>query len=244
MARSNNWTKLKQRLKTRWEHKTDPIHLAVSLLLLVGAAVPALFPSLRFLGWPVVFVIDANLFALLLLAARRRECFLPDRLTALFIVPIIFAALVLAFASVFLRCNCFDKHELSNDPKTAAVTVSTTTLPDTLEAIYVSLAVITTGATDYAPTDGTGLFAVAAETLSGLLLLLAGFPLLAARRALFKETASPTSAQDGTFVVSKTADGRWEVKATGMQTKQSDEASAVVEVNIRNGQIISVKKPG
>jgi hypothetical protein len=56
-----------------------------------------------------------------------------------------------------------------------------------LEATYVSLDVITTAAPDYAPTDGAGRFAVAVETVSGLLLLLVAFPILAARLGLFEK---------------------------------------------------------
>jgi hypothetical protein len=223
----------------RW----DAIHSFISLLLLAGAAV-SLSPSLHWLGWPTAIVIDAYLFMLLLVAACRCYWWLPERLTALFIVPAIFAALVLAFATVFLTCDCFTKRELGNDPKTAAVTVSTTKLPDAREATYVSLAVITTAAADYAPADSAGRYAVGVETVSGLLFLLVAFPILAARLAEFEEGASPPGVPKGEFRVKRMSDGKWEVTVIEKKKKTSDEVLGdEAEVIIENGQIISVKKP-
>jgi hypothetical protein len=128
-------------------------------------------------------------------------------LTALAIVPLTFFALILAFATIFLKCDCFvGRGELGIEPTTAVVTVSekrgdlriepTTAvvtisppkmLHDGFQATYASLAVITTAAPDYAPTTPDGRFAVAFETVSGLLFLLVAFPILAARVALLQE---------------------------------------------------------
>jgi hypothetical protein len=168
-------------------HK-DVVHLVVSLLLFVGA-----WEALHFrrLGWPAVIGIDLYLFGLVFLAARRRYSWLPTRLLALFTLPITFFALVLAFATVFLKCHCFEKRDLHMDSQTKKITVSSTRLCNAVEATYVSLAVITTAAPDYAPNNPPGRFAVAVEAVSGLLFLLVAFPILAARLADFaKEEAS------------------------------------------------------
>src|SRR6266853_4371576 len=183
----------------RW----DAIHLILSVLLLALAGGSRL-PNLNWLGLPAVIGIDLYLFGLLLVAACRCYWMLPERLTALFIVPCTFLALVLAFGTLFLKCDCFEKRsefsiepavvtvsekrgDLRIEPKTAVITVSPPKmLPDGTQATYVSLAVITTAAPDYAPTNRQGDREVAEETVSGLLFLLVAFPILAARLALFK----------------------------------------------------------
>jgi hypothetical protein len=211
-AGSTRWGKVKSGWSTTWGkrlNRWDAIHFGVSLALFGGAWLSLDF---RWSGWPAVIVIYVDLVGLLLLAACRCHCWLPDRLTALAIVPLTFFALILAFATIFLKCDCFEQRgELSIEPKTAVVTVSEKRgdlsiepmtavvtisppqmLHDGLQATYVSLAVITTAAPDYAPTTRKGRSAVAWETVSGLLFLLVAFPILAARLALFPEGASRT----------------------------------------------------
>jgi hypothetical protein len=174
------WTQTWKKLKG-----LDATHFGVSVLLLAGAWVSL---GLRWSGWPAVIGIYVYLVGLLLLAACRCHTLLPDRLTALAIVPLTFFALIFAFATIFLKCDCFVSRELHIEPKRAAVTVSRPPkLPDAVEATYVSLAVITTAAPDYAPTTHEGRSAVAWETVSGLLFLLVAFPILAARLALLKD---------------------------------------------------------
>src|SRR6266705_1515129 len=84
--------------------RKDKIHLLVSLFLL---AVAWLSLRSRWSGWAAVIVIYVDLVGLLFLAACRRHTLLPDRLTALFTLPITFFALILAFATIFLKCDCF-----------------------------------------------------------------------------------------------------------------------------------------
>lgn len=136
---------------------------------------------------------------------------------------------------MFLRCDCFTKRELGNDPKTTAVTVSTTKLPSALDATNVSLAVITTAAADYAPTDNAGRRAVAAETVSGLLFLLVAFPILAARLALFEESTSPGPPPDGKFRVKKTSEG-WTVTIVREDESKLSEKLDELQVVFKDGK--------
>jgi len=221
----------------------DGVHLVVSVVLLVGAW-GSRFPSFTWLGWWPVIGILADLLLLLFLVACRCYSLLPQRLTALVIVALTFMALVLAFAALFLKCDCFEKRELSVNPKTSAVTVMRTKLPDAVEARYVSFAVITTAAAEYAPTDGDGGFAVEMETVSGLLFLLVAFPILAARLGEFDKRASPPGGPEGRFAVEIMSDGKWQVTVVEKVTTPSlvvlGKKAVVV---IQNGKVTAVEKP-
>jgi len=216
----------------------DGVHLLVSVLLLAGAW-SSRFPSFSSLGRYAVVGIDGYFLVLLLLAACRCHQLLPDRFTALFIALFTFAALVFAFATVFLENGRFEKRELGMDSRTKRVTVSSPTLTDAREARYVSLAVITTAAPDYAPTTSEGRREVALETLSGLLFLLVAFPILAARLAVFE---GPPKAPDGKFRV-KFSDGKWQVTVVrDVTTEVPGVLGEEAEVVITNGKVFSVTK--
>ncbi len=175
-------------VRRRW-NRWDAAHLIFSIACVVAALVSFGLDA-HGLGWFSVGLVDAYLIVVLVVAACRWFRLLLDRSTALAVVTFLFAAQVIAFATIYDTCDCFTRRDLGVDPRTADVTITTTKLTDHWEAAYLSLAVITTAATDYAPADGKARgqahFAVAFETVSGLLFLLVAFPLLAARLGLFK----------------------------------------------------------
>ena len=220
-------------LSTADMNRWDGFHSIVSALLLAGALLSLLF---HWLGLPAVIAVDLYLLVLLLLAACRCYSLLPDRFTALFIALFTFAALVCAFATVFLENGRFEKRDFYMDSQTKRIAVSSTTLPDAREATSVSLAVITTAAPDYAPTTPEGRSAVAFETVSGLLFLLVAFPILAARLAVFE---GPPKVPDLRFRA-KLTDGKWQVfQVTNVTTEAVIQE---IEVVIKKGKVDSVTK--
>jgi hypothetical protein len=205
-------------------------------VLVAGAFGSFFSPSVHWLGWLLVGIVDAYLIFLLVFAACRCFWLLLDRSTALVVVPFIFAALVVAFASLYGTCDCFIRRDFSVDAKTAAVTISTTKLTNHWEAAYLSLAVITTAAADYTPADGMARLAVALETVSGLLFLLAAFPILAARLALFEQSGSPGPPPDGKFRVKKTGEG-WAVTIIKEHETKLSENLEELQVVVKDGKV-------
>jgi len=178
-------------VRDRWKG-WDRAHLIFSIVC-AATALASFATSASGLGWSLVGLVDAYLIVLLVFVACQWIEPLPDRSTALVVVAFLFAALVVAFATIYGTCNCFTRQYLGADPRTATITLTKDTLTDHWEAAYVSLGVITTAATDYTPADGEARFAVAFETVSGLLFLLVAFPILATRLGLFKEPANPAA---------------------------------------------------
>lgn len=103
---------------------------------------------------------------------------LPNRLPALVAVPLIFGALVLAFAALYLLSQ-----DISSDKLGAVGT-------DFVRAIYFSLVTMTTlGFGDFAPQQNIGRIIVIAQLLSDLIFILMAFPILASRLAVLDDPA-------------------------------------------------------
>jgi hypothetical protein len=146
----------------------SPRHLCFSVLLAIIAAVVVALPSWPHLGWGLIVVTDVYLVLLLWCAsiqsAHRRETWprLPYRESAVFVLPMVFIALVLAFAALLRN---YTHGHLTY-----------------LGATYVSL--INFGSFTYDASEATShtlRFTIAAQLLNGILLLICALPLLVSR---------------------------------------------------------------
>ena len=151
----------------------------VALILLASAAgVVSVFTGCHMLAWIVIAMSDSYLLIVLLLAAIRSDdetfldkhpwitFFFPLKTTGLLVVTLLFVAVVSAFAGLYVGTDVFRP---SKTP---------------LDALYISFFIM--GFTDYSPNPGYGQFVVMAQLASGVLLLVALFPLLISRISTFK----------------------------------------------------------
>jgi Mn2+/Fe2+ NRAMP family transporter len=92
--------------------------------------------------------------------------FFPRRTAALLLVVLLFTAVLLGFAGLYVGTEIF----------------ASTKTP--LDAIYIS--VFTLALTDYSPKAGYGQIVVMSEVVNGVLLIVALFPLLISRISTFK----------------------------------------------------------
>ena len=92
--------------------------------------------------------------------------FFPRRTAALLLVVLLFTAVFLGFAGLYVGTEIF----------------ASTKTP--LDAIYIS--VFTLALTDYSPKAGYGQLVVMSEVVNGVLLIVALFPLLISRVSTFK----------------------------------------------------------
>lgn len=170
-------------LDWRWQKNRTPfligiVSAAVSIVLLAS--------GIPYLPWLVVAVIDTYLALLIRSAARTGMTHvehapkMPDRDWGLLVLPLLFIALVTAFAGIYIGPRS-TVHSSAGD------------LQDPWNAIYFSVVTITTvGYGDYAPVSTVARSAAVLELLSGMLVLLLAFPVLASRLAGFgdsRETA-------------------------------------------------------
>jgi len=92
--------------------------------------------------------------------------FFPRRTAGLLVVALLFVAVLSGFAGLYVGTNVF----AANKPP--------------LDAFYIS--VFTLALTDYSPKAGYGQVVVMMEVVSGVLLIVALFPLLISRISAFK----------------------------------------------------------
>jgi hypothetical protein len=160
------------------ETKRDIVLLLI-IFLVSTAGMISVFVSCRPLAWIVIVISDFYLTIVLLLAALRSDdegfldrhagmaAFFPTRRTVgLLIVTLLFVAVVSGFAGLYVGTEVFSP---SKTP---------------LDALYVSS--FTLAFTDYSPKAGYGQLVVLAQLSSGVLLLIALFPLVISRISTFK----------------------------------------------------------
>lgn len=189
------------------ERAVNSFHLGFPAIMLTLASV-AWIEEVACIGFVVVGLTDLLVGGMLYVTASRKEPaarakpferlkarrtlqhggYLPGRLEALVEIPLLGLVLVLAFASVF-QSDAF----VTRDPPVTAPDARATVPwepngPDRTDALMFSLATLT--ASD-APADLTvtdaGRWVVLFEVASGLLILIAAFPLVVARLADWEE---------------------------------------------------------
>jgi hypothetical protein len=153
--------------------------LVLTMFFVCGAGVLSVFTTSRTLAWIVIGISDFYLCTVLLLAALRShdEHFLhrhtwikaifPRRMPALFVAGFLLVAVVSGFGGLYVGTDIF------SSPKSA------------LDALYISA--FTLAFTDYSPKLGYGQVVVLAQFASGILLLIALFPLLISRISTYKD---------------------------------------------------------
>ena len=152
--------------------------LALIFFLVSATGVASVLSGRRPLAWIVIAISDSYLLLVLLFAALRSDdesfldrhpwvaIFFPRRTAALLLVALLFTAVLLGFAGLYVGTEIF----------------ASTKTP--LDAIYIS--VFTLALTDYSPKAGYGQLVVMSEVVNGVLLIVALFPLLISRISTFK----------------------------------------------------------
>jgi hypothetical protein len=152
--------------------------LVVLIFLVSAAGMASVFTGCRMLAWIVIAMSDAYLLIVMLLAAIRSDdetflgkypwitFFFPLKTTGLLVATLVFVAVVSGFAGLYVGTDVFHP---SKTP---------------LDALYISFFIM--GFTDYSPNPGYGQLVVMAQLVSGVLLLVALFPLLISRISTFK----------------------------------------------------------
>ena len=160
------------------EETRRDIVLIVIFSLVSAIGMTSVFWGCRLLAWIVIVISDSFLFIILLLSSLRSEDdgfsdrhpwttgFFPRRTVGLLLVALLFLAVVSGFAGLYVGAEVFPSGKTP------------------LDALYISFFIL--GFTDYSPTPGYGQLVVIAELLSGVLLLVALFPLLISRISTFK----------------------------------------------------------
>jgi hypothetical protein len=159
--------------------KTRRDVVLVFIIFLVSAAgVASVFTDCRILAWVVIGISDSYLSTVLLLAALRSDdenfldrhlwtaAFFPRKTTGIFVVVLVFLAIVSGFAGLYVGVEVFPSGKAP------------------LDALYISFFVM--GFTDYSPRPGYGQLVVIAQLVSGVLLLAALFPIHISRISTFK----------------------------------------------------------
>ena len=154
------------------------IVLVLIIFLLSSAGTTSVFVGCKILAWIVIVTSDLYLCIVLLLAALRSDDegfldrhswiarFFPRKTTGIFVGALLFLAIVSGFAGLYFGTEVF------RSGKTP------------LDALYISF--FTLGFTDYSPKPSYGQLVVMGQLASGVLLLLALFPLLITRISTFK----------------------------------------------------------
>jgi hypothetical protein len=153
--------------------------LVLVIFLVSAAGVISVFTGCRILAWIVIVISDLYLSIVLLLAALQSDDegfldrhawmtgFFPRRRTAgLVVVTLLFLAVVSGFAGLYVGTEVFSS------------------VKTPLDALYISS--FTLAFTDYSPKPGYGQLVVLGQLISGVLLLVALFPLLISRISTFK----------------------------------------------------------
>jgi hypothetical protein len=159
------------------ETKQHTILVLITFLLSV-AGITSVFAGYRSLAWIVIMISDLYLSIVLLLAALRSDdeafldrhswitFFFPLKTTGLLVVMLLFVAVISGFAGLYVGTAVFTPGK------------------SPLDAIYISCFIL--GFTDYSPSPGYGQLVVIGQLASGVLLMVALFPLLISRISTFK----------------------------------------------------------
>jgi ion channel len=157
-------------------------------LAAAGFGLSLLFSGHPYAEWGVVATVDFYLVALLLSAARtgrtsiERWPKMPDRDWGLLILLLLFVGLVSAFGGIYIGTG-----KVVHSPCSV--------LESSWDSLYFSIVTITTlGYGDYAPSSTYARYAVIAELVSGMLLLILAFPVLVSRLAAFGDSQRSVSA--------------------------------------------------
>jgi len=160
------------------EAKRD-IVLIVIFSLVSATGMASVLLGCRFLASIVLVISDSYLFSVLLLAAFRSDDdsllrrhswitrFFPRKTTGIFVVALLFLAIVSGFAGLYVGTRIFPSGKTP------------------LDALYISFFIM--GFTDYSPAPGYGQLVVIAQLVSGVLLLAAVFPIHISRISTFKD---------------------------------------------------------
>jgi hypothetical protein len=159
------------------ETKEDLVLLIItSVTSTIGMT--SVFVGSRPLAWMAILVSDSYLSVVLLFAAilsdngafATRQPWItglfPRRTTGLFVVALLLLSIVSGFAGLYVGTEVFQSSKTPGD------------------ALYISL--FTLAFTDYSPKPGYGQFVVVGQIASGILYLIAAFPLLISRIATFE----------------------------------------------------------
>ena len=153
--------------------------LALIFFCVSASGVASVVAGSRILAGIAIAISDLYLLLVLLFAALRSDDesfldrhpwaanFFPRRTAALLLVVLLFTAVLLGFAGLYVGTEIF----------------ASTKTP--LDAIYIS--VFTLALTDYSPKAGYGQLVVMSEVVNGVLLIVALFPLLISRISTFKD---------------------------------------------------------
>jgi hypothetical protein len=159
------------------ETKRDVV-LVMTTFFLCVAGVASVLASYRPLAWIVIVISDFYLATVLLLAALSSDNesfqhkhlwtkrFFPRRAPGLLVAGFLLGAVVSGFAGLYVGTEAFSP---AKSP---------------LDALYISFFTLTF--TDYSPKPGYGQLVVMGQLVSGILLLIALFPLLISRISTFK----------------------------------------------------------
>ena len=154
------------------------IVLIVIFSLVSATGMASVFLGCRFLARIVIVISDLYLSIVLLLAALRSDDdgflgrhlwitrFFPRKTTGIFVVALLFLAIVSGFAGLYVGAEVFPSGKTP------------------LDALYISFFIM--GFTDYSPAPGYGQLVVIAQLVSGVLLLAALFPIHISRISTFK----------------------------------------------------------
>jgi len=159
------------------ETRRDCVLALVFFFASVGGVTSVLAGS-RTLAWIAIVVSDLYLLMTLLFAAMRSDDesllhrhvwiadFFPRRAAGVLVVVLLFVAVLSGFAGLYVGTEVFSSNKTP------------------LDAFYIS--VFTLAFTDYSPKAGYGQIVVMTQVVSGVLLLVALFPLLISRISTFK----------------------------------------------------------
>ncbi len=204
--------KLKQRT-TKW----DLFHIAFAILLSFMSS------AHLFWGWSsclspqgLIILVDTYLGVCLVLAALSIPEPLPARQTALLTVPCLFLVLIMSFASCYLANGHIEHGTTGTDVEY---------LSDPWDSVYFSTVTITTlGYGDWVPSETGGRCIVIGELLSGAMLLLFLFPLLASRLALFDEPSGGLT----TIGITRLKNGGWRIEQPRQLIQTLDKSEEIL----------------
>ena len=180
----------------------DTFWLILALLSFVAMLYVLFGPGIWW-GTAWVYVGLLNFFVVLQLglAANKKDknTWIPHRMPALLLLAVMLASCLLAFSRIYLDTNQVTRDvsvvTVVNDPqgKELSRTVSTATesLPSEMAALYFSLATLTTYGDAYTPKGTAAKLAVAAELVTGLMLMIFALPVLVSRLSMFDDPPKP-----------------------------------------------------
>jgi hypothetical protein len=137
-------------------------------------------PLWRYGAWGFVILINVFIAVQLFLAASKTDtnALIPNRLPALFLLPLMLTGVLFAFSRIYID---------TGDVRRPRVGAEDQALPGPGAALYFSLATLTTYGDEFTPRETAAKGAVAAELVTGLMLLIFAFPILVSRLAMLED---------------------------------------------------------